>query len=116
MRAVVRSIVLLALVAGPAIAGEFMIINESELTKTIACDPKVGIVINGGENKLTLTGECAKIIVNGGENVVAIETATEIVVAGGNNKVTYQRGVGGKTPKTSNTGKGNTIGKAPEAK
>ena len=122
MRVLSRSILLIAVVAvtvGPAAAGDapVRVINDSELKKTIACDAKDDIVVNGGGNRLTLTGECGKIVVNGGENTVTIEAAAELEVTGADNKVTYKRGAGGKpTPKTTNSGKGNTIAKAPAGK
>ena len=92
-------------------------INDSETTKTIACDAKDGIIVDGGENRLTLTGECGKVVVNGGDNIVTVEAAVEIVVGGASNKVSYKRGAGGKAaPKTSNLGKGNSIVKLPAGK
>jgi hypothetical protein len=119
MHALSRSLVLIALVAGPASAGDapVHVINDSEATTTIACAANDDVVVNGGENRLTLTGECGKVMVNGGDNTLAIEAAAKIVVSGAGNKVTYKRGVGGSAaPKTSNLGKGNSIAKAPAGK
>jgi len=86
-------------------------IDEGGLTRTIDCRGR-NVIVNGGENKLTLRGECNTLTVPGADNKITVEAVGTIKTEGNNNEVTWTKGLGGKNPKISNTGKGNIIRQA----
>ena len=95
------------LLCGPVVAKgsapTFQVI-ESGQTVDHACEANERVVISGSENRVTLTGACAKVAVMGSKNVVAIDGASRIAVMGTGNEVTWKRGVGGKGPNVSRMG------------
>jgi len=112
MRKIVSLCVLL--LAGPVAAKQgaptFQVI-ESGQTVNHACEANERVVVSGSENRVTLTGDCAKVAVMGSKNVVAIEGASKIAVMGTDNEVTWKRGVGGKGPNVSRMGSNNKVTK-----
>src|SRR5262245_21956419 len=104
-------LVALLLVAAKEGAPTFQVI-ESGQTLSHACEANEKVVVSGSDNKVNLTGDCAKVAVMGSKNVVTIEGAARISVMGTDNEVSYKRGVGGKGPNISRMGTGNKVTKA----
>ena len=90
---------------------EDVVLDEGNLVRTIDCRGR-NVVVNGGNNKLTLRGECNTLTVTGAGNKITVEEVGAIITEGNDNEVTWTRGLGGKNPKISNTGKGNVIKQA----
>ena len=64
------------------------------------------IVINGGENRLTIES-VKQLAVNGGDNVVDIGSVDRISINGDGNKVTYKKGLSGAKPHITSLGEHN---------
>ena len=100
--------------AGKSTVGLFtddIVLDEGNLVRTIDCRGR-NVVVNGGNNKLTLRGECNTLTVTGAGNKITVEEVGAIVTEGNDNEVTWTRGLGGKNPKISNPGKHNIIKQA----
>lgn len=80
---------------------------------THVCGPDEEVRISGQGHTLTLTGPCKKVQVSGQSNNVSTDTAESIVVSGMSNQVSWKSGPGGKKPKISVSGMGNS---APQLK
>ena len=91
--------------------GDDVEIDEGDLVRTIDCRGR-NVIVNGGNNKLTLRGECNTLTVDGADNKITVEAVGTIKTEGNNNEVTWTKGLGGKNPKISNPGKGNVIRQA----
>ena len=91
--------------------GDDIEIGEGDLVRTIDCRGR-NVIVDGGNNKLTLRGECNTLTVNGADNKITVEAVGTIKAEGNNNEVTWTKGLGGKNPKISNPGKGNVIRQA----
>ncbi len=87
-------------------------ISGSGSQETHRCSPKSEVDISGNDLEVTLTGECGSVSVNGSNNKVKVETVSAIEVTGANNSVTWKKAVGGKKPKVSRNGAGNTVAQA----
>jgi len=85
---------------------------ESGQTLNHACEANERVVVSGSGNRITLTGDCAKVAVMGSKNIVAIEAAAKIAVMGTDNEVSWKRGVGGKDPVVSRMGNNNKLTKS----
>lgn len=59
--------------------------------ETHACTDSI-VSISGVQNRVTLTGHCARVDVSGVRNTVIIEESDAIVVSGLDNDVTFQNG------------------------
>ena len=86
-------------------------IDKDNQNRTIDCAGG-SVTVDGNGNVLVLKGDCTTLRVNGNDNTVTAEVVAEIATWGNRNKVTWAKGAGGKPPKISNPGTGNTIKKA----
>ncbi len=86
-------------------------IEGVELVRQHTCDASHArtVHIDGSDNRVTLKGECDRVVISGTDNTVTIDGAARIVVSGVDNKVTYKRGAGGKPPVIQNTGVDNKV-------
>ena len=91
--------------------GDDIEIDDGGLERTIDCRGR-NVIVNSGDNKLTLRGECNTLTVHGADNKITVEAVGTIKTEGNNNEVTWTKGLGGKNPKISNPGKGNVIRQA----
>jgi hypothetical protein len=73
-----------------------------------ACDR---IVINGGENRLTVES-VKQLVINGSENVVDVGAVDAIQINGDENKVNYKKGVSGAKPRITSLGAHNVASQA----
>ena len=64
-----------------------------------------GVSVSGVDNKVILTGHCARVDVSGVGNTVTIEESDAIVVSGFNNVVTFRSG----DPDLTKSGMNNTL-------
>ena len=83
-------------------------IDKNNLNRTIDCAGG-SVTVDGNGNVLVLKGDCSALKVNGNDNTVTAEGVAEISTMGNRNKVTWRRGAGGRPPRISNPGTGNTI-------
>lgn len=97
--------------AATATGADTITIMDNGKTVTHACTGTTVVKVMGNQNKVTLTGECARVEVLGNENQVIAEAAGEISVMGNANTVAWERGVGGKDPAVSNLGTRNKVSK-----
>lgn len=77
--------------------------GDNTLTYIGTCE---SIVINGGENRLTIEN-VKQLAINGGDNVVAIGGVDRIAINGDGNKVTYKKGLSGTKPHITSLGEHN---------
>jgi hypothetical protein len=86
-------------------------IDKNDVKRTIDCAGG-SVTVEGNGCVLVLKGDCSTLKVNGNNNTVTVEAVAEISTQGNRNKVTWTRGAGGRPPKISNPGTGNTIKRA----
>lgn len=82
-------------------------------SETHACAANEDVMINGQGHAITLTGPCRSVTVSGQGNAVKVDVAERIQVSGMSNSASWKAGAGGKKPKISLSGMGNT---APQMK
>ena len=78
--------------------------GDLRLTFVGTCDR---IVVNGGENHLTIES-VKSLALNGGDNVVDVGGVDRISMNGADNKVTYKKGLSTAKPRISSIGENNT--------
>ena len=106
---------LLALIAAPlgaAAEPPVHVVNDTGATLSLDCADGGRVVINGGDNNVTTTGGCEKVLVNGSGNHVQVGAADKIVVTGSDNTITWGKGWTKKQPKVSTVGTGNKVAQA----
>lgn len=86
-------------------------IDKNNQKRTLDCAGG-SVTVDGNGNVLILKGDCSTLKINGNDNTVTAEAVAEIETWGNRNKVTWARGAGGRPPKVSNPGTGNTIRRA----
>jgi sorbitol-specific phosphotransferase system component IIA len=108
-------ILLAALAATPALAGEpTWQLNGNDSSYSYVCGGDDWVAVTGKGNQLTITGECALVDIIGSGNKVSIEAVGSITIKGDNNDVRYERVAKDKPkPVIKNKGKANTIRKRP---
>ncbi|MFZ1700586.1 MAG: DUF3060 domain-containing protein [Pyrinomonadaceae bacterium] len=94
-----------------SVEGDLININGYEIKKTETCKTFNRVMINGDKNVITLKGGCSQIMINGDANEITLDAATEIVLNGSENKVTYTRLINGNQPTITENRPGNTIEK-----
>lgn len=110
------TIVLLALLSAPAAAqgatmtvpGLGQMVTGNDMKQGLACRGGA-VTVTGNGNKVTLTGSCTQITVSGSDNQVTAATVGKIVLAGSDNKVTWQKALRGSRPVVSVTGSDNKV-------
>lgn len=86
-------------------------VNGYKQTIPAVCKAFERLRINGNENIITVKGPCRQIMLNGDRNKVTADAATEFVLNGTNNAITYSRYVNGKRPIINDNADGNTVEK-----
>ena len=117
----VAALLLFALAAAPAFAGEpsipavgptrgkeVLVIHESEDAQTFNAEDQ-DVTVNGSHNKVTITGTCHALTVSGDMNFVSVASVATISVSGGDNKVEWSQAVDGTRPQITDLGKDNKI-------
>ncbi|GMU61905.1 MAG: hypothetical protein AMXMBFR34_36680 [Myxococcaceae bacterium] len=97
----------------PTLADGVWTVTGQGRSGTHACGANEEVRISGQGHHLTLTGPCKKVQVSGQSNNVTTDTAEVIQVSGMSNQVSWKAGAGGKKPKVSLSGMGNS---APQLK
>jgi hypothetical protein len=100
-------------------------LDKDGQTTTIDCKA-TAVTISGDDNKLAITGDCFRLTISGDDNVVnamavsamsvsgddntiSVDTVGSVSTTGDDNKITWKKGLGGKSPQISNTGDDNEI-------
>ena len=86
-----------------------LVIGDNDKVLSHECTGDTVVKVVGNENKITLTGDCAKVDVTGNKNAIDIDATVAISVMGNKNAVTWARMIDGKKPKISNLGSKNSI-------
>ncbi len=109
-----KLILLAAMMVAPAAWADAprVVVNDAGQTSSVTCGDGGELVLNGADNKITVSGGCSKVVVNGSGNTVIIEAADKITLNGAENTISYQRGWKSKAPKIVRTGTGNKISQA----
>lgn len=114
----VRTLVLILLTSlAPSLAPSLAaaddnVVNDSGKTLELTCGDGGKVVVNGAQNEITITGNCAKLAVNGAMNDIEIEAVDKIAVNGTGNTIAWQRGWKAKAPKVAKTGRNNKVTRA----
>lgn len=88
-----------------------VITGNNKKVKQACVTGKTHFTVTGNNNKVTLTGECAKVTVTGNNNKVHVDNVGVLVMTGNANNATYLGGLSGKAPKITRTGNGNVVEK-----
>ncbi len=83
-------------------------IGGTGVKKRASCNGE-HVIIDGMGNELTLSGRAGYLEVSGSDQTVFIEAANQIEVSGNNNKIYWEKEVGGKVPQVRDAGSGNVI-------
>lgn len=94
----------------PAQGGATKVINESGTSIRHDCAGG-GVVVNGSDDAVTLTGSCPNVVVNGDDNSVTIARVDAIQVNGDGNVVTWSAGASRGEPQVTTLGSGNRVTK-----
>ncbi|MEW5740881.1 MAG: DUF3060 domain-containing protein [Myxococcota bacterium] len=97
----------------PTLADGVWTVTGQGRSGTHVCGANEEVRISGQGHTLTLTGPCKSVLVSGQSNNIATDTAETILVSGMSNQVSWKSGPGGKKPKISVSGMGNS---APQLK
>ena len=125
------SLVLVAVSAIDARADDdTWVLNDSSAKATHDCGKQPVVVVNGSTDDLALTGKCTKVSINGGhlkvtaesidqlaingaENAITVDALGKVTLTGAGNKVTWKTALGGKKPRVSDLGTGDSVTVAP---
>jgi Protein of unknown function (DUF3060) len=121
----------LILLASPARAGDDgWVMNDSNAKAKHDCARQPRVVVNASHDEIALVGACTRVILNGGDirltaesieqvaingvgNTVDLGAVGKIALTGGDNKVTWRSGRGGKgRPAVSDLGSSNSVTRA----
>lgn len=119
-------VILLVLLALPAIAAADRSYSVTAETVTHDCAKEPAVAVNASDGTYTFTGTCSKISVNGGNNKLVIEAVRRLTITGTKNTadvdaadrigvngpyntINYKRGLSGKLPKVGAVGGNNKL-------
>lgn len=97
--------------APAAFASGAIIVGENNGGRVIRCNGR-DVEVDGNQNTITLSGNCAVILVKGNHNRVAVESVAWLRLIGNDNQVSWARGVGGRQPSVVDVGSRNTVAQA----
>src|SRR5262245_2748873 len=110
LRRLLLGLVLGAVVVGSAIAEPTWQLSGNESSYSYVCGGDDWVALNGKDNSLKITGDCALLEINGSGNKITVESVASIRISGNNNDVRYVRAPDGKKkPVITNKGAANTI-------
>jgi hypothetical protein len=123
MKALLATILLFA--AAPAAADVSIVANKAK--KTVDCKKHKSVNIVGNHAKVTLKGQCEKIMIAGNHarvtgsatafylagnhNIITADATDEITIPGNHNTVTWKRGASVDAPAISAPGNENKVSK-----
>jgi len=98
-----------SLCLGPAaFASGAIIVGENNGDRVIRCNGR-DVEVDGNQNTITLSGNCAVILVKGNHNRVAVESVAWLRLIGNDNQVSWARGVRGRQPNVVDVGSRNSV-------
>jgi hypothetical protein len=106
------------------------VLSDAGVKATHDCGKQPKVVIDASRDTITLTGKCARVSVNGGSiaitaesiaelslngaiNTVSVDELGKLAMTGAENKVVWKTALGGKRPRVSDLGSGNSVTQAP---
>ena len=122
---------LLAIGARAALAGDdTWVMSDAGAKATHDCGKQPKVVINASRDTITLTGKCTRVSVNGGTiaitaesiadlsingavNTITVDELGKLAMTGAENKIVWKTALGGKRPRVSDLGSGNSVTQAP---
>jgi hypothetical protein len=94
--------------APAAFASGAIIVGENNGGRVIRCNGR-DVEVDGNQNTITLSGNCAVVLVKGNHNRVAVESVAWLRLIGSDNQVSWARGVGGRPPSVVDVGARNSV-------
>jgi len=94
--------------APTAFASGAIIVGENNGRRVIRCNGQ-DVEVDGNQNTITLSGNCAVILVKGNHNRVAVESVAWLRLIGSDNQVSWARGAGGRPPSVVDVGSRNSV-------
>jgi len=94
--------------APAAFASGAIIVGENNGSRVIRCNGQ-DVEVDGNQNTITLSGNCAVILVKGNHNRVAVESVAWLRLIGSDNQVSWARGAGGRQPSVVDVGSRNSV-------
>ncbi|MEJ7624527.1 MAG: DUF3060 domain-containing protein [Pyrinomonadaceae bacterium] len=91
--------------------GKTITIDGDRQNKTVACPKFDRVMVNGDDNRVTVSGACGQIMINGDTNQITADASMEIVLNGSANLVKYSRLLNGRPPTVADNKDGNVIEK-----
>ena len=130
------SLVLLALCAPAALAhadDDTWVWSDSNAKAAHDCAKQPVVIVNASTDQLALTGKCTRVsvngsrvkltaasidalVVNGAENAVTVDALGKLSITGASNTITWKTAIGGKKPRVSDQGSGDSVVAAPAPK
>ena len=128
--AVSLTLVLAIAAAGTARADDdTWVFPDSDAKATHDCAKQPKVIVNASRAAITLVGKCARVSVNGGsivvtaesiadlavngaENAITVDEVGKISMTGAENKIVWKTAIGGKRPRVSDLGSGNSVAQA----
>jgi len=94
----------------PPRAGPDVFIDDGNTEKTIPCTAGQRVLIRGGHNTITLTGECGTVEISGSHNEISVKARVEkISLLGSYNTVEWSKGANPTAPRVSDLGTENEV-------
>jgi hypothetical protein len=131
MRVVSLTLVLAIASAATARAGadDTWELSDADAKATHDCAKQPKVIVNGSRDTITLVGKCARVSVNGGsivvtaesiadlevngaENTITVDEVGKISMTGADNKIVWKTAIGGKRPRISDLGSGDSVAQA----
>ena len=94
--------------APAAFASGAIIVGENNGDQVTRCNGR-DVEVDGNQNTISLSGDCAKVIVKGNHNRVSVESVAWLRLIGNDNQVSWARGVGGRPPSVVDVGARNLV-------
>jgi hypothetical protein len=125
------TLVLVGLCARAALAGDdTWVMGDSNAKAAHDCGKQPVVIVNGSTDELALTGKCTKVSVHGGrvkmtaesidqlaidgaQNAIVVDALGKVTLSGEGNTVTWKTAIGGKKPRVSDLGTGDSVTAAP---
>ena len=128
------SLVLLCWCATVALADDdTWVWSDSNAKAAHDCGKQPVVIVNASADQLALTGKCTKVsvngsrvkvtaesidalAVNGAENAIVVDALGKLSMTGASNTITWKTAIGGKKPRVTDQGSGDSVVAAPAPK
>jgi hypothetical protein len=98
-------------VVDTSLDGPRISVNKIDAKKPFNCDKYNRLTLNVDGGTIEIRGTCRQIMVNGDQNKITVEAASEIVLNGHENEITYSKIINSVRPIIDDNGSANTATK-----